>query len=254
MTTPAHPGRMLFVNIPVADLARSKAFFASSGSASTRCSSDETSACMLVGEHAFVMLLEPREVRGVLEAADRPIPPRTRWRCTASACRPATRSMRSAPLRSQRVAPRRMTPRTTASCTRAASSTSTATAGRSCGWTRRRRRRAPRHPWPPCGAVGTENTGDSRLHRVAQKNCYIAVAARLESRLRCGRWGPRGCDAGRCWERSRWVDCWQPPSLPVPRSSRRCRRVMASPRSPRPPRVRCGRPGPSRAARSASVS
>ena len=31
MTSPAHPGRMLFVNIPVADLERSKAFFASLG-------------------------------------------------------------------------------------------------------------------------------------------------------------------------------------------------------------------------------
>ncbi|MCK9903450.1 hypothetical protein MXD63_25780, partial [Frankia sp. Cpl3] len=31
VTTPAHPGRMLFVNIPVADLERSKAFFAKLG-------------------------------------------------------------------------------------------------------------------------------------------------------------------------------------------------------------------------------
>jgi len=31
MTSPADPGRMLFVNIPVADLERSKAFFASLG-------------------------------------------------------------------------------------------------------------------------------------------------------------------------------------------------------------------------------
>ena len=31
MTTPANPGRMLFVNIPVADLERSKAFFSKLG-------------------------------------------------------------------------------------------------------------------------------------------------------------------------------------------------------------------------------
>src|SRR4051794_34885542 len=31
MTTPAHAGRMLFVNMPVADLERSKAFFATLG-------------------------------------------------------------------------------------------------------------------------------------------------------------------------------------------------------------------------------
>ena len=31
MATPAHAGRMLFVNMPVADLERSKAFFAKLG-------------------------------------------------------------------------------------------------------------------------------------------------------------------------------------------------------------------------------
>ena len=57
MTNPAHPGRMLFVNIPVADLERSMAFFAKLGFGFNPMFSDETSACMLVGEHAFVMLL-----------------------------------------------------------------------------------------------------------------------------------------------------------------------------------------------------
>jgi uncharacterized protein len=31
MTNPTHPGRMLFVNIPVADVERSKVFFAKLG-------------------------------------------------------------------------------------------------------------------------------------------------------------------------------------------------------------------------------
>ena len=57
MTAPAHPGRMLFVNIPVADLARSKAFFGKLGFSFDPRLTDETAACMLVGEHAFVMLL-----------------------------------------------------------------------------------------------------------------------------------------------------------------------------------------------------
>src|SRR4051812_10514119 len=43
-----------------------------------------------------------------------------------------------------------MTPETTASCTRAACSTSTATADTSCGWTQRRPSRAPRRSRPPC--------------------------------------------------------------------------------------------------------
>ncbi|MFF3447450.1 VOC family protein [Streptomyces sp. NPDC002667] len=57
MTTPAHPGRMLFVNMPVADLERSKAFFAKLGFGFNPKFTDETAACMPVGEHAFVMLL-----------------------------------------------------------------------------------------------------------------------------------------------------------------------------------------------------
>jgi predicted lactoylglutathione lyase len=57
MTTPTHAGRMLFVNMPVADLERSKAFFAKLGFSFNPMFSDETAACMLVGEHAFVMLL-----------------------------------------------------------------------------------------------------------------------------------------------------------------------------------------------------
>ena len=57
MTTPAHAGRMLLVNIPVADIERSKAFFARLGFSFNPMFTDETAACMLVGEQASVMLL-----------------------------------------------------------------------------------------------------------------------------------------------------------------------------------------------------
>jgi hypothetical protein len=57
MTTAAHPGRTLFVNIPVADVERSKAFFAKLGFSYNPTFTDETAACMLVGEQAFVILL-----------------------------------------------------------------------------------------------------------------------------------------------------------------------------------------------------
>ena len=57
MTSPAHPGRMLFVNIPVADLGCSRAFFAKLGFSFDPMLTDASAACMLVGEHAFVMLL-----------------------------------------------------------------------------------------------------------------------------------------------------------------------------------------------------
>ena len=48
MTTPAHAGRMLFVNIPVADVERSKAFFEELGFSFNPMMSDESAACMLV--------------------------------------------------------------------------------------------------------------------------------------------------------------------------------------------------------------
>ena len=57
MTTPAHAGRTLFVNIPVADIERSKAFFAKLGFRYNPMFTGETAACMLVGEQACVMLL-----------------------------------------------------------------------------------------------------------------------------------------------------------------------------------------------------
>lgn len=57
MTTPAHAGRMLFVNMPVADIERSKAFFGRLGFSFDPSFTSETGACMLVGEQAFVMLL-----------------------------------------------------------------------------------------------------------------------------------------------------------------------------------------------------
>ena len=57
MTTPAHAGRMLFVNMPVADLDRSKAFFARLGFTCDPRFTGENSACMPVGEQAYVMLL-----------------------------------------------------------------------------------------------------------------------------------------------------------------------------------------------------
>lgn len=57
MTAPAHPGRTLFVNLPVADVERSTTFFEKLGFAFNPTFTDETAACMLVGEHASVMLL-----------------------------------------------------------------------------------------------------------------------------------------------------------------------------------------------------
>ncbi len=56
MTAPKHSGRDLFVTLPVADVARSKAFFAGLGFQFDPAFSDDSAACMLVGEQATVML------------------------------------------------------------------------------------------------------------------------------------------------------------------------------------------------------
>jgi predicted lactoylglutathione lyase len=58
MTTPAHPGRLLFVNIPVESVERSTAFFAALGFTFDPKFTDETATRMLIGEDASVMLLE----------------------------------------------------------------------------------------------------------------------------------------------------------------------------------------------------
>ncbi len=58
---PAHPGRKLFLNLPVADLDRAVAFFTALGFTFNPMFTDETATCMLVGDDAFVMLLvQPR--------------------------------------------------------------------------------------------------------------------------------------------------------------------------------------------------
>lgn len=52
-----HPGRRLFVNLPVRDLERSVDFFTKLGFRFDPDYTDETATCMIVNEGAFVMLL-----------------------------------------------------------------------------------------------------------------------------------------------------------------------------------------------------
>jgi predicted lactoylglutathione lyase len=57
VTTPAHAHRTLFVTIPVADVARSRDFFAKLGfEFDPNFSGEGTAACMVVDEHARIML------------------------------------------------------------------------------------------------------------------------------------------------------------------------------------------------------
>ena len=57
----ASQSRLIFVNLPVKDLAASTAFFKALGFAFDERFTDESCACMVVSEQAYVMLLaEPR--------------------------------------------------------------------------------------------------------------------------------------------------------------------------------------------------
>ncbi len=64
--------RMIFVNLPVTDLARSRAFYEALGFTNNPQFGDEGSACMVVSDTIHVMLLTHEKWRGF---TDRPIPP-----------------------------------------------------------------------------------------------------------------------------------------------------------------------------------
>ena len=54
----ATQSRLIFVNLPVADLAASKAFFGALGFTFDEKFTDDSCACMVVSEQAYVMLLD----------------------------------------------------------------------------------------------------------------------------------------------------------------------------------------------------
>lgn len=64
--------RMIFVNLPVTDLSRSRAFYEAFGFTNNPQFSDDTSACMVVSETIHVMLITHAKWQGF---TDRPIPP-----------------------------------------------------------------------------------------------------------------------------------------------------------------------------------
>ena len=64
--------KMIFVNLPVTDLARAKAFYEALGFTNNPQFSDDNSACMVVSETINVMLLTHAKWSGF---TSRPIPP-----------------------------------------------------------------------------------------------------------------------------------------------------------------------------------
>jgi predicted lactoylglutathione lyase len=66
--------KMIFVNLPVTDLVRAKAFYEALGFANNAQFSDDNSACMVLSETINVMLLTHSKWSGF---TSRPIPPAT---------------------------------------------------------------------------------------------------------------------------------------------------------------------------------
>lgn len=65
---------LMFINLPVENLARSVAFFGELGFAFNPQFTDETSTCMIISESNFAMLLEREKFAGFI---DKPIAPAT---------------------------------------------------------------------------------------------------------------------------------------------------------------------------------
>ena len=71
MTDATPPSRMIFINLPVTDLPRSRAFYEAIGATNNPQFSDDTAACMVVSDAIHVMLLTHDRWRSF---TDRPIP------------------------------------------------------------------------------------------------------------------------------------------------------------------------------------
>lgn len=70
--------KMIFVNLPVADLEKSMAFYTALGFSNNPQFTDETAACMVWSEHIMTMLLTHSKWRSF---TDRPIPPAEAAKC-----------------------------------------------------------------------------------------------------------------------------------------------------------------------------
>jgi predicted lactoylglutathione lyase len=64
--------RMIFVNLPVADVQASRAFFAALGFGFNEMFSDETTASVVIEENITAMLLQTEKVQGFIQTENAP--------------------------------------------------------------------------------------------------------------------------------------------------------------------------------------
>ncbi|GAB7104758.1 hypothetical protein JCM4814A_30720 [Streptomyces phaeofaciens JCM 4814] len=179
MTAPAYQ-QMIFVNLPVNDLAASKKFFTELGYTINPQFSDENATSVVISDTIVAMLLTKpfyatftkKEIADAAKTSEVLIALSAESRAKVDEL--VDRAL-------ARAAPRAATHRTWASCTAAPSTTSTATPGRSSGWTRRPSRaeagRSPPSAAP--GALARERPTASRITLVDRIEQAPAALKRL---------------------------------------------------------------------------
>ena len=137
---------------------RSVDFFTGLGFTFNQQFTDENATCMVVSDAGLRDAAGPAVLRAPSPPRTSPTPPRRPRRSWRSRRRAARRSTPSSTRRSRSAAAAdQRSRRTRGSCTAAASTTSTATPGRSCGWTRPR----------SSSSFHTRNTSAARSERRA---------------------------------------------------------------------------------------
>lgn len=129
--------KMIFVNLPVADLPASMAFYAALGFENNPHFTDDTAACMVWSESIHVMLLTHDKWRSFTQ---RPIPPATASEVMLALSldnREEVDGMNDTAA-AQGAPPISIRSRIWGSCTTATWRTRTAMSGKRSGWTRRR--------------------------------------------------------------------------------------------------------------------
>jgi len=121
--------RKLFVNLPIRDLARSKAFFSALGFTFDPQFSGEGGACLVISAEARVMLVTEAIFKTLTERDVCDTRTHVEVLVTVSCREPRGGRPAREPRRQPRGARPRARPRTTGSCTTGASTTPTGTAG-----------------------------------------------------------------------------------------------------------------------------
>jgi uncharacterized protein len=181
----AKHSRKIFVNLPVRDLTKSMAFFATLGFEFNRQFTDEKAACMVISDEGFVMLLSEPFFRTFTkrQLCDTTTHTEGLFAVSCNSRAEVDDLVKKAIAAGGTHA---MDLRITASCMAGASTTSTGITGRSSGWTPRRSRRAEhsvfnsldtRNRYAILFRIHTAKKVETPAKRIQQ---FVAILARNE--------------------------------------------------------------------------